>query len=164
MRPIRLLLPVLAIAAGALVLAVGLGVPPVTGPPTGTQVVVSDQQGATLGTVGVSVADTPTERYMGLSNTDPLGPDEGMWFVFDREGDRAFVMRGMAYPLDIVFVGADGRVTAIHHAPVPDGGPLNRYEGRAKWVLEVPEGWTTDHGVAVGDRVAVANQTSVQAK
>lgn len=164
MRPVRLLLPVLAIAAGALFLAVVLGVPPVTGPPTGTQVVVTDQHGATLGTVTVSVADTPTERYLGLSNTDPLGPDEGMWFVFDSEGDRAFVMRDMGYPLDIVFVGANGTITAIHHAPVPDGRPLKRYEGRAKWVLEVSEGWTTEHGVAVGDRVRVANQTSVQAK
>ncbi|MFB6135221.1 MAG: DUF192 domain-containing protein [Halobacteriaceae archaeon] len=121
--------------------------------------------GEALAVVRARVADTPEERYAGLSDAERLPAGTGMLFVFRSEGRRAFVMRRMAFPLDIVFVGADGRVTTVRHAPVPppdaDEADLVRYTGRAKWVLEVPRGWADRHGVAAGDRVSVtyANRT-----
>lgn len=117
-------------------------------------VTVVDENGTELGTVTARVADTTQERYTGLSETDSLGPNEGMLFVHDREGMKAYVMRDMAFPIDMVFIGADRRITTIHHAPVEDR-PLTRYRGRAKWVLEVPFNWTIDHGVGVGDRIRI---------
>lgn len=117
------------------------------------------ENGTELGRVEAAVADTPDERYRGLSNTDPLPPDTGLLFVFDEEANRTFVMREMNYPIDMVFVGSDGRVTAIHHAETEadddPGADLTPYRGRAKWVLEVPYDWTTRHGVTVGDRVVI---------
>jgi len=122
-------------------------------------VTVDDENGTTLGTVHARVADTPDQRWTGLSDTDALADDEGMLFVFRDTAHRRFVMREMAFPLDIVFVAGNGTVTAVHHAPVPPPGTpeseLTPYTGRAKWVLEVNRGWTTAHGVAVGDRVDV---------
>jgi uncharacterized membrane protein (UPF0127 family) len=122
-------------------------------------VTVRAANGDALGTVDVQVADTADERYTGLSDTEALAADEGMLFVFRTEGERAFVMRDMAFPLDIVFVAADGTITAIHEAPLPapgtDESDLTRYRGRAKWVLEVNRNWTDRHGVTVGDRVLV---------
>lgn len=103
-------------------------------------------------TLEMAVADTPEERHQGLSGTEEL-PADGMVFVYPDAGERAYVMREMNYPLDIVFV-ANGEVTAIHHAPVEDP-PLTRYSGRARYVLELPYGWTTEHGVTVGDDVSV---------
>lgn len=154
--PRRWALVALAVLAGGLVLASVLAGPPLDGPPHTTTVTVAAENGTTLGTLAVTVADTPLERYRGLSGTEPLGPTEGMLFVFAEEAPRTFVMRGMTYPLDIVFVGADGRITAIRHAPVPAAGEdLRRYTGEAKWVLEVRRGWTTAHGVTVGDRVRI---------
>jgi len=156
---------------GVLVLAIGPGLPPYGGPFDDGTVHVSTADGRLLGTVSVAVADTPMERYFGLSNTDPLGPSAGMLFVFPDEGHRTFVMRDMDYPLDIIFVGANGTITHIAHAPVESNGDLTPYSARAKWVLEVPYGWTTDHGVSVGDSVTMdlqtgseSAQTSVQAK
>ncbi len=124
------------------------------GAPEGATVTLVDESGDELGTVRVTVADTFQERYTGLSDTESLGPDEGMLFVHDGEAERTYVMRDMAFPIDIVFIGADRRVNAIHHAEVEEP-PLTRYSGQAKWVLEVPYHWTTDHGVAVGDRVRI---------
>lgn len=125
-----------------------------SGAQDGATVTIVGENGTELGTVSAQVADTTQERYTGLSNTDSLGPDEGMLFVHDREGEKAYVMRDMAFPIDMVFIGADRRITTIHHAPVEER-PLTRYRGRAKWVLEVPFNWTIDHGVAVGDRVRI---------
>jgi len=114
-----------------------------------------DENGTELATVEVRVADTRGKRYLGLSATDDLPTGEGMLFVHESENSYSYVMRNMSFPLDIVFVSSDERVTAIHHAPVPDGDAERSYSGRAKWVLEVPRGWTNRTGLDVGDRVAI---------
>jgi uncharacterized membrane protein (UPF0127 family) len=67
-------------------------------------------------------------------------------------------MRDMAFPLDMVFVDADGTITAIHHAPVESDGDLTQYSGRAKYVLEVPMGYTNRTGVDVGDRMRIEDR------
>lgn len=113
------------------------------------------ESGETLGEVRAMVADSYNERYTGLSDTDSLGPNEGMVFVYPAEGDRTYVMRDMDFPLDMIFVGSDGRITAIYHAPVEGDSDLTRYSARAKWVIEVNEGWTTEHDVSEGDLVRV---------
>ncbi|QZY00141.1 DUF192 domain-containing protein [Halobaculum rubrum] len=125
-----------------------------------TTVTVVDGSGTELGSVDARVADTFDKRYTGLSDTESLGPDEGMLFVHDTEDRHAYVMRDMAFPIDIVFVAANGTITRIHHAELPpegtSGSDLARYRGTGKYVLEVPYGWTNDHGVCEGDTVEIA--------
>lgn len=124
-----------------------------------TTVTVVDADGGcdTLATVDVRIADTFEKRYTGLSDTESLGSDEGMLFVHDDEGERAYVMRDMAFPIDIVFIDANGTITAIHHAPLEEqDGDLTRYRGTGKYVLEVPYDYTTEHGIEVGDTVEIA--------
>jgi hypothetical protein len=58
----------------------------------------------------------------------------------------------------MVFVAADGTITTIHHAPLESGGDLTQYSGRAKYVLEVPMGYTNRTGVEVGDRVRIEDR------
>lgn len=117
---------------------------------------VADDCGTTLGVVSARVADDPQERYTGLSETESLGPNEGMLFVYPDEDTRTFVMRSMSFPIDIVFVDANGTITEIYHAPVEaDNEDLTPYTGHGKWVLEVPYNWTVDNGVEVGDQIEV---------
>ncbi|WP_232700518.1 DUF192 domain-containing protein [Halobacterium wangiae] len=117
---------------------------------------VADDGGQTLGNVSVRIADDPQERYTGLSETESLGPNEGMLFVYAQAGERTYVMRSMDFPIDIVFVDANGTITEIYHAPVEaDNQNLTEYTGYGKWVLEVPYNWTVEHNVTVGDRIAV---------
>lgn len=125
-------------------------------------VTVVDENGTTLATVSVRVADTRAERYTGLSETDSLRNGSGMLFVHPSEGTHAYVMRNMSFPLDIVFVAANGTITTIHHAPVEPNATdnLTRYRGTGKYVLEVPRRYTNATGIAVGDRVEIpANVT-----
>ncbi|WP_336336525.1 DUF192 domain-containing protein [Haloarcula brevis] len=122
----------------------------------GTTVAVRDgTAGEPLGTVEVRIAQTTTQRYVGLSETASLGPDEGMLFVHDSEGTHTYVMRNMSFPLDIIFIDANGTITTIHHAPTPPEGEQysEEYPGYGKYVLEVNQGWTNRTGVEVGDRV-----------
>ena len=153
---------VLAVLAAVLVLGAGAVVGLDAGLLSGgsyerTTVTLSDANGSRLATVDARVADTHTKRYTGLSDTRSLDYGEGMLFVHSRETTHAYVMRDMNFPLDIVFVAANGTVTTIHHAPVPsetNGDELTRYRGDGKYVLEVPRGYAERVGLDEGDRVA----------
>ena len=147
-------------AALALVLLAGIGVAAanpallIAGYDTTAVEAVDGDTGETLATVEVRVADGFVKRYVGLSATDELPAGEGMLFVHGESAERAYVMRDMAFPIDIVFADADGTVTTVHEA-APESAPLTRYEGTGRYVLEVPRGWSERHGVEPGDRLAI---------
>lgn len=117
----------------------------------------------TLGTLSVAIAETWREKYTGLSKTESLPENGGMLFPYDETGNRTYVMREMSFGIDIVYIGADGRITTIHHAPKPpDGadGEDYRYPGRGKYVLETNYHWTTEHNVTEGDKVVIEREKS----
>ena len=115
-----------------------------------TVTVVDAVTGTERATVDVRIADTLDKRVTGLSTTDALGPNEGMLFVHTSEGRHGYVMRGMAFPLDIVFIDADGEITTIHHAAVD---AEQTFYGTGRYVLELPSNYTTDNDITVGDQV-----------
>lgn len=115
-----------------------------------TSVTFQTPDGAVLGTVSGRVADTHSKRYTGLSETDSLGPDEGMVFVYEDTATRTFVMRNMSFGLDIIFVDGSGQITAIYHATAEDD---RQFSASARWVIEVNRGYTDTHDVSVGDEV-----------
>ncbi|MFC7156129.1 DUF192 domain-containing protein [Halomarina halobia] len=148
------LVGVALVGAGVLPLPVS---PPAEDDYNRTTVTISDENGTELGSVEARVADTFQKRYTGLSNTSSLPEDEGMLFVHEEPQNLTYVMRGMDFGIDIVFVSANGTITEIHHAPKPPEGADGeefRYSGRGQYVLEVNYEWTTRHGVEVGDRVS----------
>ena len=147
-------------AALALVVLAGVGVAAanpallITGYDTAAVEAVDGETGESLATVEVRVADGLVKRYVGLSATEELPAGEGMLFVHGDSAERAYVMRDMAFGLDIVFADANGTVTTIHEA-APESAPLTRYEGTGRYVLEVPRGWSERHGVDPGDRLVI---------
>ena len=148
----------LAGALLAIVVAVGLVVVGLPGDER-TTVTFVDENGTELAAVDVAVSDSLSERYTGLSDTESLGPDEGMLFVHPVAGEHTYVMRDMAFPIDIVFVAENGTVTAAHHAELPEeGADLKGYEGRGKYVVELPYGYTDEHGIDVGDELRIPDE------
>ena len=106
--------------------------------------------------VRVEVARSPAQREHGLMDRPVLDADAGMIFLFEEAAPHAFWMKNTLIPLDLVFIGDDGRVAAIvgrqplsHEAS--DGGVASRY------VLEVNLGWARSHGVKPGDPVRFEN-------
>lgn len=118
-----------------------------------TVLAVTSDKGETITWVTAKIADRPLLRYLGLSGTDRLDTGTGMWFVYARPDTRAFVMRDMNYPIDIIFVDQHRTITEIHSAPVEDTKPHTHYRGWARWVLEVPYHWARRNRVQPGDRI-----------
>jgi uncharacterized membrane protein (UPF0127 family) len=127
---------------------------PCTAPPNRTAVSACEDS-RTLATVDVRIAANDTQRYTGLSDTESLGPNEGMLFVHNQEKTHTYVMRDMDFDIDIIFIDSNGTITTIHHAPAPPEGESysERYSGRGKYVLEVNRGWANRTGTSVGDTV-----------
>jgi len=107
---------------------------------------------ATKGTVlgdSVAVADTSLRRMVGLLGRTGLEPGTGMLII----PSQAVHTIAMRFPIDIVFVGRNGRVVHAQPGLVP-----NRVSGlhwRAQWVLELPSGAIAQTGTAVGDELLI---------
>jgi uncharacterized protein len=104
--------------------------------------------------VAIAVADTPQEREQGLSGTTALSDSEGMFFVFERDDQHSFWMKDMHYPIDIIWISASKSVVYIETGVAPDTFPHSFTPPTpARYVLEVPAGFSEKHGIAVGERV-----------
>ena len=107
-------------------------------------------------TLRVTVAATEMTRKQGLSGRAGLANDEGMLFIFPRDGTYSFWMKDMRFSIDIIWISAGGRIVYI----TPDVSPATYPEDfvsptLARYVLEVPAGFTGAHGVRVGDIVGL---------
>lgn len=67
----------------------------------------------------VEIADDAKERAKGLMFREKLAVGAGMLFAYDNPGTVAFWMKNTPLPLDLVFVGADGRVRHIAANAIP---------------------------------------------
>lgn len=104
--------------------------------------------------VRVTVADSASERERGLSGLPGLAEDEGMLFIFPEDGVYSFWMRDMLFSIDILWVSAAGRVVHIEHAVSPETYPASFFSPLpARYVLELPAGWSKARGVEVGSSV-----------
>lgn len=100
----------------------------------------------------VEIADDEAERQHGLMYRTKMPDMHGMLFIFSKAREQSFWMHNTYMPLDIIYIGADGRIVSIVHGrpfddnPLPSGAP-------AIGVLEIYGGKAAEQGIAVGDRV-----------
>lgn len=116
-------------------------------------VVEVDVNGAKF-TVKVVAMESARER--GLSGQPKLKDDQGMLFKFDQPNKQTFWMKGMLFPLDIIFI-RDGRIVDMAlNMPTPQPGgniPIYTSKETADGVLEVNAGtaqklgWDVDTAV-----------------
>jgi uncharacterized membrane protein (UPF0127 family) len=101
----------------------------------------------------VEVARTSAEQAKGLMFRNQLGADEGMIFPMSPPRQAAFWMRNTVIPLDIIFVGTDGRILNIAENAVPYSEEPLPSDGLVKGVLELRGGRTKELGIVAGDKV-----------
>lgn len=101
----------------------------------------------------VEVALSPMEQARGLMFRTELGPDEGMIFPRDTPGIASFWMKNTPLPLDIIFIGPDGRIINIAANTVPYSLDPVSSEAEAGAVLEIPAGRAAELGIGPGDMV-----------
>ena len=126
--------------------------PPERAAPAGPRVVVETRAGARHA-VTVELARTDAQRARGLMFRTELAPDAGMLFLFDETADHAFWMKNTLIPLDMLFIGDDGRIVGIVARAAPGDLTPRSAGGPSRYVLEVNGGWAEAHGVSPGDRV-----------
>jgi hypothetical protein len=118
----------------------------------GRLAVVQDRD--TLVVIDIEVADTDSARQRGMMQRSGFpNPTSGMLFPFEEEQQRGFWMANTPVALDILYADADSQIVSIAKYTTPFSSETVSSEGPAKFVLEVPAGFTDRHGVLEGDRL-----------
>lgn len=101
----------------------------------------------------VEVAKTPEQQITGLMFRKSVPADSGMLFVWGHPIDSEMWMKNTLVSLDMVFIGADGRISHIAEDTVPESlAVINGGAGVAA-TLELQGGITAKLGILVGDHV-----------
>ena len=131
---------------GLLAPAVASGTLPVDPVP----LVVETQDGAR--SFSIEVADDPAERAQGLMYRRDMADDHGMLFVFEETQQVGFWMKDTVLPLDLIFIGQDGRIRAILPGEPLSLTPIAPDEP-VRYVFEVKRGIAARNGIRDGDLV-----------
>jgi Na+/H+ antiporter NhaD/arsenite permease-like protein/uncharacterized membrane protein (UPF0127 family) len=99
----------------------------------------------------VLVCDTDKSRARGLQGFRPLKRNEAALFIFPRPDAVTFWMGTVTFPIDIVFVSADGRVVEAAPHCLPGSSAFYGSGLPVKWVIETAAG----SGIMVGDWVKI---------
>lgn len=122
----------------------------------------------------LELADEPEERSRGLSGRTSIGDYDGMAFVFSPEAflaidalrsavsptvvpesllvETPFWMRDTYIPLDLIYVGANGRVLDVATMEPCLDGNCRSYPPPQPYLyaLELPAGWAAEFGIRNG--------------
>ena len=107
----------------------------------------------------VELALDEASRFQGLSDRPSIPDDGGMLFVFPNAHQRIFVMRRCLVPIDLVYLGPNGRIIRMHHMEVEPAEtwqtPARLYPSRwpAQFAVELKGGTIDRLGLKVGDRI-----------
>ncbi|WP_404927226.1 DUF192 domain-containing protein [Mesorhizobium sp. ORM16] len=100
----------------------------------------------------IEIADTDAEREAGLMYRQDMADDHGMLFVFDMQQQVNFWMQNTPMPLDLVFIGQDGKIRAVKHGE-PQSQALISPGVPVRFVLELKAGTAARNGIDYGDLV-----------
>ena len=101
----------------------------------------------------VEMAVTWEQRAQGLQQRPGLSPNHGMLFDFRRSEPVVMWMKNTLISLDMLFIGADGRIVNIAENTQPQSLEMIPSMGPVRGVLELDAGTARRLGVKPGDRV-----------
>jgi len=101
----------------------------------------------------IELATTQAERALGLMYRRALPADAGMLFLYEKPQPLTMWMRNTFIPLDMVFIGADGKVHRIESRTEPFSTQIISSEGIVQGVLELNAGTAASIGLKAGDEV-----------
>jgi hypothetical protein len=117
-------------------------------------------------TFTLEVVTTEAAIQRGMGGRETIASDGGMLFVFPEARSRRFWMKNCIIPLDIMFLDARGRITAIHQMPAEplqtETETLTEYEERlpgyrsllgAQFAIELEYGRIAELGLERGQKL-----------
>lgn len=123
-------------------------------PVSGLQVIpLTVTSGDTVHKFQVELAASKEAQGKGLMFRTELGDFEGMIFPSEPQTARSFWMKNTPIPLDIIFVGTDGRIANIAAMTEPYSLESVYSVGSTSGVLELRGGRAEELGIEPGDLV-----------
>jgi uncharacterized protein len=101
----------------------------------------------------IELALSQPQMAQGLMFRRALAPDAGMLFDYGEPQPIAMWMKNTLIPLDMVFIGKDGKVVDFHERAVPLSLDTIEAKVPARAVLELNGGTVARLGIKVGDTV-----------
>ena len=101
----------------------------------------------------VELAVSDAQKSRGLMYRRTLAADAGMLFDYRISQRITMWMRNTLIPLDMIFIGADGRVVNVAERTIPQSEAIIASKGRARAVLEVNGGTASRLGIKPGAKV-----------
>lgn len=99
------------------------------------------------------VADDTPRRARGLMFVKALDDDQGMLFIYPETQPISMWMKNTFIPLDMIFIGEDGRVTQVVANTTPHSERTIASDAPAKAVLELKAGTAARLRIAAGAQV-----------
>ena len=96
------------------------------------------------------VASTPKSQALGFSSFPKPDKNCGLLFVYDESQPLSFWMKGVDFPLDIIFFDDEFKYIN-HHSMLPEKnksqGDLTKYlsNGPAKYAVELSHNWCREN-------------------
>jgi uncharacterized protein len=106
------------------------------------------------------VVSEAKEREQGLSGRESIGINEGMLFLFDEPGIYGFWMKGMNFPIDIIWIAGE-EIVGVEENVEPDPGAVEGQlkvyypPGPVNKVLELKAGRAAILRAGAGDEVKI---------
>jgi len=127
--------------------------------PAGAQLQTFEKSSLTIATASgshrfaVELAVSGAQMTQGLMFRKSMAADAGMLFDYGSPRQISMWMKNTYIPLDMLFVGMDGKIVAIHERAVPESLDTISPGVPARAVIEVNGGTASRLGIKPGDLV-----------
>lgn len=107
----------------------------------------------------IEIAETPSQHAYGLMNRSSLPDNQGMLFVFEEEDFRSFWMKNTFIDLSIAYIDKNRKIIEILDMKAVSSSldvnlPSYPSHGKAKYALEVSQGWFKKNNIKVGNFIS----------
>ncbi|MDI6777952.1 MAG: DUF192 domain-containing protein [Patescibacteria group bacterium] len=104
--------------------------------------------------VKAEAVDTAEKIEQGLAGRKELSEGRGMLFVMPSDDWQRFWMKGMQFPIDIIWLER-GRVVGCEKNISPNDERIFTSPSKSSLVLEIPEGFCDHYNVQINDPVGI---------
>jgi len=100
----------------------------------------------------ILIADTPSERTQGLSGRESLAENQAMLFVFDYPDYHKIWMKDMKFPIDVIWLDENKKITHIEENISPETYPATFFPPeKSLYIIEAYAGFAHKNDLQVGN-------------
>jgi len=106
--------------------------------------------------INVETPKNSVDFEKGLAGRPCILPDQGMLFSFTKSGQYPFWMKGMKFPIDIIWITSTHKVAAIEVDEQPSTYPGSKFVNKipAQYVLELKANRSKELRMDIGSAVS----------